>query len=172
MSTECIPIDLKYKRELLKELDEIVINTDSIQGYTGSIKTPNYFLYSVSNPHNNGAFTTLRDFLLKDRLMTDNSNLVLEMKILLSYQEYSRKRDRFLSNLEAGDFLIKEPRKRDIFLSWLRNRNLKEIIYGNKISVAFYEGKCRNSRLEFFFDGNLKLFLDKIRCGLEVLLEH
>jgi hypothetical protein len=154
----------------LSELREILTRLESLQEKTSSIKTDNYFLYSLADPHNDTK-QFLQDYIQKNRLSCDSTNQVLEMKIPLSFEEYSKERNRLLSVLgQHYGFKITEPRKRDQLVALLRGRVLKEVAYGNDMAIAFYKSVFGNSYLEFVYKENIKTGVNKIYDSLESLL--
>jgi hypothetical protein len=162
---------MKLQETLLPEFQKILNRINSIDGETAAIKTDNYFLYSVVDPHKNGIVRCFRDYILRNKLSFNSKHQVLEMKIPFKFEKYLTKKNDFLTNLGCNNnFKSDVPRTRDKLFGLLRLRSLREVAYGDGISVAFYTAILGGNYLELIYGENPKLGLRKFYVGFKKLL--
>lgn len=155
----------------LKGTLETVLGQFKYYSEIPAVKTECYHFYSVTDPHKGSIARCLKDFILKNKLRQESSYQILEVRIPLTFKEYSQKRDEFLSELGKDyHFTVNMPRKRDKLFTLLRGRLFKEWAGGKGMYVAFYEGLSGKNYLEFAHYENLKSGTDKICRSLEKLL--
>lgn len=163
--------DSKFQKPLIEELQGLINKVDSYYGESDSLKTENYMIFSVADPHKEGLGKTLRYYALKDKLRLEPKHQIIEIRLPLSYREYSDKKREFLNGLGGYDkFRIDALRKRDKLTGLVRLKILKDIVYGQDISVAFYTSLSGSNHLEIVYSLNPKKGLRKVRNGLEKLL--
>lgn len=98
------------KKKLLYELKSIIGIISSYrrkESVTTAIRTDNYHLYSVADPHKKGFMQCLKDYILKNRLRLTQEHYVLDVKIPLTFEDYMQKKDKILSGTGKHEFEIK-----------------------------------------------------------------
>lgn len=138
-----------------------------------SINSDIFKLYSVADPHKEGAFQCLIDYFMKNRFWENSANNVLEFKISLTYKEYVDKRYSFLNSLDCKHkFIVKMPRMRDKLIPFFKGKAIKEIAYGDSVTVSFYLSalKSGSSSLEFICRGDIRHIVNNVCEGIESVL--
>jgi len=155
----------------LSDLLKINIEAYSDNTVIPAIKTDEYFFYSVPDPHKEGFRIFFKNFFLKDSLKLNESHHVLGIKVPITFAEYKSRRNAFLLAIgNNSGFSINKPKYRDILVALLRRKFLKEIVYGEKISMAFYEITRNNNYIELIYTGKIRVAIRQICNSLEKLL--
>ena len=157
---------------IVDELWDVIDTIGRCKNLASSIRTEHCLIYSVSNPHVCGASSAIKDFVFKDSLSSGYGHHVLELRVPFDYASYEADRSKLLSKLDGnyGNFLIKYPRRRDCFASCMRMLSIREIAYGDKMSIGFYKGLFRSNILEFVYEGDLETVLAEIYSAINFIV--
>lgn len=164
------PSAFTEERSAVQQLKESV---EKVHINFKSVNSDIFKLYSVADPHKEGALQCLKDYFIKNRFCANSANNVLEFNLSLTYEEYIGKRRDFLNSLDCEhNYVVKMPRMRDKVMPFFKGKIIKEIVYGDSITIGFYVGKLGfgNSTLEFICQGDIRQNMNNICRGIEGVL--